>query len=105
MSDSLLLIIVVELLAILAILIAIAFIARSIGVKLDQMPHTPFVKKPGGHHGFEVMLPPWFSIWCWTNGEWSLMSPCGQPGCDCGPPPSRPGTYEEQVIRKECPKR
>jgi hypothetical protein len=45
-----------------------------------------------------------FSIWCFTNGQWVLLAHCGQPGCDCLPPPL-PGSYEEQVIRKECPPR
>lgn len=43
------------------------------------------------------------SIWVFRGGSWSLLKPCGQPGCTCGSPPPGPGQYEGQVIRKECP--
>jgi len=98
--------IIVELLAILVVLIVLALQARKLGEKLEQICRIIFVKKHHGHHGFDH-LGPWgpFAIWCYTKGEWVLLTPCGQPGCDCGPPPPKPGSYEEQVIRKECPKR
>jgi len=100
-----LILIILELLAILAVLIDLALKVRTFGAKLEQVCRILVLRKPGGHHGFEVVTCGAFSIWCYTKGEWVLMSPCGQPGCDCGPAPQQPGSYEEQVIRKECPKR
>jgi len=106
-SDSLLVIIILELLAVVALLVVLdidlARQARKIEAKLELIRQIVFVTKPGGHHGFDNVGPcgP-FAIWCYTKGRWILLNPCGQPGCDCGPPPT-PGTYEEQVIRKECP--
>jgi hypothetical protein len=105
LSDSLLIIIVVELLAIFAVLIDLALKARTFGAKLEQIARSAIFKKSGGHHGFDVLECGAFAIWCFTKGAWVLMSKCGQPGCDCGPPPPAPGTYEDQVIRKECPPR
>jgi len=100
-----LIIVVLELLAIVAVLIDLALQARKILAKLEQIRQVVFVR-PGGHHGFDNVGPGGpFAIWCYTNGQWVLLTACGQPGCDCGPPPATPGTYEEQVIRKECPKR
>jgi hypothetical protein len=105
MSDTLLIIIILELLAILALLIDLAWKARTFGVKIDGVFRLLFKKKAGGHHGFQYGQDGPFAIWSFMNNKWVLMSPCGQPGCDCGPPPPLPGSYEEQVIRKECPKR
>jgi hypothetical protein len=98
-------IIAIELLAILAVVTDLALKARKIGLKLDKIARVVFMSKTGGHHGFDVLECGAFSIWCYTNGAWVLLAHCGQPGCDCGPPPPQPGSYEEQVIRKECPQR
>ncbi|MFI5456856.1 MAG: hypothetical protein ACHRXM_15535 [Isosphaerales bacterium] len=106
MSDLLLIIIILVLLAILAVLIDLALKARAFRGTLEQLCRILFKRKPGGHHGFDHVGPPGpFAIWCYTNGKWVLLTPCGQTGCDCGPPPPQPGSYDEQVIRKECPKR
>jgi len=43
-----------------------------------------------------------FSIWTYQGRQWVLKEKCGQADCDCLPPPSRPGEYEGQVVRKEC---
>jgi hypothetical protein len=43
------------------------------------------------------------SIWAWAEGTWQLMERCGQAGCDCAPPLDRPGRYEGEVVRHECP--
>jgi len=101
-----LLVIIFELLAVIAVLIDLRSILRKMAANLEQICKIAFVTKPGGHHGYDNVWPGGpFAIWCYTKGQWVLLTPCGQPGCDCGPPPSKPGAYEEQVIRKECPKR
>jgi hypothetical protein len=105
LSDFLLIVIIVELLAILAVLINLAFKARNFGEALAKIARLAHITRPGGHHGFDGVPCSAFSIWCFTNGQWVLLAHCGQPGCDCGPPPAMPGSYEEQVIRKECPPR
>src|SRR5262245_24418204 len=105
MPDTLLTVIAIELLAILVVLIGIAWGGWSMLGRLEKYVRLVFGKKFGWHHGFQEGYGGPFSIWSSSNGQWKLMSPCGQPGCDCGPPPSQPGSYNEQVIRKECPVR
>ncbi len=104
MSDTLLMIVVLELLAILVVLITLALRFVQFGARLEKIAKLLSILGGIGHHGNRTRSVP-FSIWCFTNDKWVLLTPCGQPGCDCGPPPAQPGSYEEQVIRKECPKR
>jgi len=44
-----------------------------------------------------------YSIWAYQGNKWVLKEKCGQADCDCGPPPSRPGQYQGEVVKKECP--
>ena len=44
-----------------------------------------------------------FSIWAYQGKQWVLKEECGQADCDCLPSPSRPGHYEGEVVKKECP--
>lgn len=59
------------------------------------------------HHWFMIhkSAVAGFSIWEHKDHHWILLQGCGQPGCDCGPPPQTPGAFEGQVVRKECPPR
>src|SRR5262249_52826336 len=43
------------------------------------------------------------SIWAWAEESWRLMERCGQAGWACAPPLDRPGRYEGEVVRHECP--
>ena len=89
-------------LAIIAILFDIALHLRKVCRGLGGNGFPP---RPGfNHHGNGIAHIAGFSIWVYEGGRWSLLTPCGQKGCDCGPPPAVQGEYEGQVIRKECPK-
>jgi hypothetical protein len=103
LTDLLLIIIAVELLAIVVVLVSLGNKTNTVNTTLEEIARATIPKKPGGHHGFDVLECAAFAIWCYTKGKWVLLAKCGQPGCDCGPPPAVPGNYEEQVIRKECP--
>ncbi len=108
MSHATSIIVVIELLGILGVLIAIAFKFVESGANIEKISKMLSRNSTiwGNHHEpSKAVLSGPFSIWCFTNEKWVLLSPCGQPGCDCGPAPAQPGSYEEQVIRKECPKR
>jgi hypothetical protein len=100
------LILILAVLGILGVLIDIARNLRRARRQFDRMVrYFLAVKRGDPHHGPTHRFPVWFSIWCFESGKWTLLSRCGQPGCSCGPPPQQPGSYEGQVIRKECPAR
>jgi hypothetical protein len=103
MLNIFMLVTVLVLLGILGVLLDIAWNLRGACRRLDQCLRCLFVvKTPDPHHGKGIQHVVAFSIWCFENGKWTLLCHCGQPGCDCGPPPTKPGSYEGQVVRKEC---
>jgi hypothetical protein len=106
MLNVLLLVMIITLMGILWALNDIAQSLRTACKKLDQYVNCMFiVKKADPHHALGPKIAVVFSIWCFEDGNWTLLSQCGQPGCECGPPPAKAGSYEGQVIRKECPAR
>jgi hypothetical protein len=97
---------ILTLLAILGVLIDIAVNLRAGCKKLNQYINSLFlVKRADPHHGQGGKPRAAFSIWCFENGSWTLLCPCGQVGCPCGPAPAHAGSYEGQVVRKECPEK
>lgn len=90
--------------AILAVLINIASQLRMMGGQVERRFGLPGDTGTGqDHHGADEKAIGVFSIWTYEEERWLLVEGCGQPGCDCGPPPAQPGTYPGQVVRKECP--
>jgi hypothetical protein len=99
----------------LATLAVLADITWHLSLAVDPVEATPGSKparpRPQGtdyEHGIPVhpkSTPPagLFSIWKYESVSWTLLEQCGQEGCDCGTPPAKPGAYEGEVIRKECP--
>ena len=103
MLQVFMLVVVLSLLGILGVLYDIASNLRTAGQKLEQFMSSANVLKGVGdpHHASSKIIGT-FSIWCYEGGAWALLAHCGQPGCDCGPPPPKTGNYEGQVVRKEC---
>src|SRR5262249_28235675 len=106
MLNTFMLIMILATLGILGVLVDIAMHLRKAHKLLEYgIKWILAVKKGDPHHGPRHPFLLLFSIWCFEKGKWTLLSQCGQPGCSCGPPPAQPGSYEGQVIRKECPPR
>ncbi len=40
-----------------------------------------------------------YSLWSSRNGKWDMVRPCTAPGLDVGPPPSREGRFEGEIVR------
>jgi hypothetical protein len=105
MSDFLLALIVVLLLAILAAILLIVFELKGMRGILRLLTKLDHLVKTTGHHHIHPLDCLFFSIWIFEGAKWILHRRCGQKGCDCGPPPAIPGEFEGQVVRKECPSR
>jgi hypothetical protein len=102
MLQVFMLVVVLSLLGILGVLYDIASNLRAAGQRLEQFVGSGGGVKPADPHHASSKVIGTFSIWCYEGGTWTLLAHCGQPGCDCGPPPPKPGNYEGQVVRKEC---
>jgi hypothetical protein len=106
MSDALLVVIVLELAAVLALLVDLAWKLRGVGANLAEVIRLERLRKTTDrHHGFGIQHIAAFAIWAYEGGRWILLSACGQAGCECAPPPPGSGKYGGQVVRKECPPR
>ncbi|HZW29577.1 MAG TPA: hypothetical protein VFF52_02665 [Isosphaeraceae bacterium] len=104
MLSAFMVVTVLVLLGILGVLIDIARNLRWARKAYQHYASCAFVVRTGDRHcGFAIKHIAGFSIWCYEQGKWTLLAHCGQPGCECGPPPGKPGSYEGQVVRKECP--
>ena len=95
-------IVTIGLIAILAVLVKIALdvseVRRLLSTKFasgERYSHTHL--SPG------AVRVAAFSVWAYKQNQWLLVQECGQAGCQCGPAPDRPGRFEGEVVRKECP--
>jgi hypothetical protein len=79
------------------------------GKRGKTMMKSPTTAEPGpmpitlSHHALRGETSRLHSIWLFEAEDWQLLDRCGQVGCHCGSPPSHPGAYHGQVVRKECP--
>ncbi len=92
-------------------LIAILGVLVNIALNVSEIRRLlrPRLTLPIGNHGIlhdhscGVARVAAFSVWKYRQNQWLLVQECGQEGCDCGPAPNRPGRFQGEVVRKECP--
>jgi len=94
-------IVAIGLMAILAVLVNIALDLKEVRRLLTPKPALRAMR--GHHHGRDSVQVAAFSVWAYEQNQWLLVQECGQAGCECGPAPNRPGQFEGEVVRKECP--
>jgi hypothetical protein len=111
MTDILLLVIALGMLAILAVVLRIAADLRALRVQYlpDMLASLGKLSRPLGpipilpkHQWGHKLLPPpdvIYVVWEWRDGCWHVVSESEQGGVDPGVPPAYPGAFPGERIR------
>lgn len=66
--------------------------------------HEPLqaVEEATGSHSSKKMAAGGYAIWEYRDEAWSLMNQSCAVGYEAGGPPSTPGRFDGEVVRKYC---